>query len=30
MDWETLFEQTRDTETTVEAVQEALAERRER
>lgn len=29
MDWETLFERTRDTEVTVDAIREALAERRE-
>jgi hypothetical protein len=29
MDWETLFERTRDTEVTVEAVREALATRRD-
>jgi len=30
MDWQTLFERTRDSEVTVEAVQETLAEQRER
>jgi len=30
MDWETLFERTRGTETTVDVVQETLTEQRER
>ena len=29
MDWETLFDRTRDSEVTVETVQETLAEQRE-